>query len=178
MLENSLFRDTLWTWPLVGVTKTHLPGVQYRTAEMMQGLESDLTCLSLHDHRCVAERVCDCFLPQSGTRGVRMGQLLCRNKQLSNLSVSRPWYMSWRATGGAAHLILTLGPGLMGGRHLEVASCCGRREWSVTHRFLSFHPEWHVPPLFPFHWPEQSCGAPCLLENQYTYDSTWKMRTI
>lgn len=123
-------------------------------------------------------RVCDCFLPQSGTRGVRMGQLLCRNKQLSNLSVSRPWYMSWWATGGAAHLILTLGPGLMGGRHLEVASCCGRRERSVTHWFLSFHPEWHVPPLFPFHWPEQSCGAPCLLENQYTYDSTWKMRTI
>ena len=62
-----------------------------------------------------------------------MGQLLCSNKQLPTLSASRPGYMSWWATGSAAHRILTLGPGLMGGHHLEVASCPGRREWSVTH---------------------------------------------
>ena len=83
-----------------------------------------------------------------------MGRLSCSNKQLPNHSGLWPWRMSSWATGGAAHLVLTLGPELMGCHHQEAASFCDRRVWSVTHWLLSFHLEWHMPPAFPFHWPE------------------------
>lgn len=82
-----------------------------------------------------------------------VGYCVVTNNSQITVVYGRDALSSW-ATGDTAHLILTLGPELMGCHHLEAASCCDRRVWSVTHWLLRFHLEWHRPPPFPFHWPE------------------------